>query len=89
MNVINIKTSLQTLMMMIGEVLCLGVYFFMKYVVHREDPEAYDNTSKSVSPFIMLPVTKRNIKFFYLAEHFRPAYLTLHQCHSALLVLDF
>ena len=53
-------------MMMIGEVLCLGVYFFMKYVVHREDPEAYDNTSKSVSPLIMLPVTKRMIKNIYI-----------------------
>ena len=45
--------------MMIGEMLCLGAYFFMKYVVHKEDPGGYDSTSKLVSPMIMLPVTQR------------------------------
>ena len=43
---------------MTGELLCLGAYFFMKYVVHREDPESFDNDSKPVSPLIMLPVTQ-------------------------------
>ena len=43
---------------MTGEMLCLGAYFVMKYVVNREDPESYDNNSKQVSPLIMLPVTQ-------------------------------
>ena len=53
-------------MMMIGELLCLGAYFFMKYVVHREDPGGYDNSSKAVSPLIMLPVTQRMIKNIHI-----------------------
>ena len=58
-------------MMMIGEMLCLGAYFFMKYVVNREDPVGYDNNSKPVSPLIMLPVTqKNNKKCPYLDEYF-------------------
>merc|ERR1719264_834376 len=46
---------------MIGEMLCLGAYFFMKYVVHREDPGGYDSTSKLVSPLIMLPASLLDI----------------------------
>ena len=45
--------------MMTGEMLCLGAYFFMKYVVHRTDPGSYDKDSKPVSSLIMLPVTQR------------------------------
>ena len=52
--------------MMIGEMLCLGAYLFMKHVVHREDPGSYDNASKPVSPLIMLPVTKRILRFIHL-----------------------
>ena len=52
--------------MMIGEMLCLGAYFFMKYVVHREDPGGYDSTSKLVSPLIMLPVTQRMLDLVYI-----------------------
>ena len=52
--------------MMIGEMLCLGAYFFMKFVVHREDPEGYDSTSKPVSPLIMLPVTQRMLEIVYM-----------------------
>ena len=56
--------------MMIGEMLCLGAYFFMKYVVHREDTGGYDSTSKIVSPLIMLPVTQRNAWIsLYLDEY--------------------
>ena len=52
--------------MMIGEMLCLGAYIFMKYVVHRENPGGYDNNSTPVSPLIMLPVTQRMLEIVYM-----------------------
>ena len=57
-------------MMMLGELLCLGAYFFMKYIVHRQDPEGYDIASTPVSPLIMLPVTQRILKISKLVQDF-------------------
>lgn len=54
----------QTLLMMTGEMLCLGAYLFMKYVIHREDPGSYDNASKPVSSLVMLPASLLDIASF-------------------------
>ena len=42
--------------MTIGNLLNLGAYYFLKYVINGRDPEAFDAGAKPVSPFIMLPV---------------------------------
>jgi len=54
----------QTLLMMTGEMLCLGAYLFMKYIVHRSDPGSYDTNSKPVSSLIMLPASLLDIASF-------------------------
>ena len=48
--------------MMLGETLCFGGYFIMKYIIHRKDPEAFDGNAKPVNPLLMLPV-KRSVYY--------------------------
>ena len=47
---------LQTLFMAFGNMLNLGAYFFLKYVIHRRDPSSLDGQAPPVTPLIMLPV---------------------------------
>ena len=46
----------KTLFMAFGNMLNLGGYFFLKYVIHRRDPNALDGQAPQVTPLIMLPV---------------------------------
>ena len=48
--------------MMLGETLCFGGYFIMKYIINRKDPEAFDGNAKPVNPLLMLPV-KRSVYY--------------------------
>ena len=43
--------------MALGNMLNLGAYFFLKYVIHRQNPEAFDSQARPVTPLIMLPVS--------------------------------
>jgi len=51
----------QTLFMMLGETLCFGAYFLLKYVINRSDPEAFDGYAKPCNPLIMLPAALLDI----------------------------
>ena len=62
LNFLIIPSKLQTLFMMLGETLCFGGYFIMKYIIHRKDPEAFDGNAKPVNPLLMLPV-KRSVYY--------------------------
>ena len=43
--------------MMLGETMCFGAYFILKYGVNRADPDAFDGYAKPCNPMIMLPVS--------------------------------
>ena len=58
--------------MMLGETLCFGGYFIMKYIINRKDPEAFDGNAKPVNPLLMLPV-KRSVYYYYVV-------LCMHKC---------
>ena len=42
--------------MAFGNLFNLGGYFFLKYVIHRRNPDALDGQAPQVTPLIMLPV---------------------------------
>ena len=44
--------------MAFGNMLNFGAYFFLKYVIHRNDPDALDGQTSPVAPLIMLPVVQ-------------------------------
>ena len=43
--------------MMLGETMCFGAYFILKYGVNRSNPEAFDGYAKPCNPLIMLSVS--------------------------------
>ena len=45
--------------MMLGETLCFGAYFVLKYGVNKNDPDAFDGYAKPCNPLIMFPVSNR------------------------------
>jgi len=51
----------QTLFMMLGETMCFGAYFILKYGVNRSNPEAFDGYAKPCNPLIMLPAALLDI----------------------------
>ena len=46
---------------MLGETMCFGAYFFMKYVINRENPAAIDGNAKPMNPLILLPAALMDI----------------------------
>lgn len=56
--------------MAFGNMLNLGAYFFLKYFIHRRDPDSLDGQAPPVTPLIMLPVIQGvylySIKVFLL-----------------------
>jgi len=46
----------QTLFMMLGECMCMGVYLILKYVVYKENPEKIDGDNPTpMSPLVLWP----------------------------------
>jgi len=46
----------QTLFMMLGECLCMGVYLILKYVVYKDTPEVIDGPdAKPMNPLVLWP----------------------------------
>ena len=55
--------------MAFGNMLNLGAYFFLKYFIHRRDPDSLDGQAPPVTPLIMLPVIQ-GVLFIYSIKVF-------------------
>ena len=73
--------NVQTLFMMLGETLCFGAYFLLKYVINRSDPEAFDGYAKPCNPLIMLPVGNSSIIHEYKDITLMPGCIAWHYWH--------
>jgi len=51
----------QTLFMMLGETMCFGAYYFMKYVVNKKNPDALDGNAKPMNPLLLFPASLLDI----------------------------
>lgn len=51
----------QTLFMMLGETMCFGAYYFLKYVVNRKDPGAFDGGAKPMDSLLLFPASLLDI----------------------------
>ena len=47
--------------MMLGETMCFGAYFFMKYVINKKNPSAIDGDAKDMNPLILFPAALMDI----------------------------
>ena len=43
--------------MMLGETMCFGGYYFLKYVINRKNPDAVDGDAKPINPLMLYPVS--------------------------------
>ena len=68
---------IQTLFMMLGETMCFGGYYFLKYVINRKNPDAVDGNAKPINPLMLYPVSLFSSLKWYLGHSRLPWWILL------------